>query len=286
MPVTLDNIKPSLSQWKDYGSYISAVCPFHSDSKPSLMIYKEDKFFRCLACGTTGNYEKLFRKLKGWTPTAPRGEGVAWKPPIKQGTDYEELSLKAFQRLSKNIETLGWYLKDRGVLDRVEANQLGYHQGWYTIPVFDAQATWKGIVLRASPVIQKVNGHRFWMPHGQPVLPFCPDYLLLERSHVVFVVFGMFDALVLSSLRYPVVTTTSGKSSFNVDWLDKYRKPIVFLPDLGEEADAERYARKLEWRGNVHYLQYQENEKDPADMGKTIAGRQRLEKELEQWMQF
>jgi len=64
MAITLDTLRDILPQAKSYTNYISGICPFHEDSKPSLLVY-DDGWFRCLGCGVVGNYDKLYRALTG-----------------------------------------------------------------------------------------------------------------------------------------------------------------------------------------------------------------------------
>ena len=95
---------------------------------------------------------------------------------------------------------------------------------------------------------------------------FVPDWILLNNKKInsIAVVYGMIDALVLSSLRIPVTTSTSGKLTFKAEWLKDYRKAIYVIPDKGEDKDAFRLASELGWRGRVIKLNYSGNIKDPA----------------------
>lgn len=47
------------SKWYDKG-YVYMTCPFHNDSKPSLLVTK--KWFSCSACGSKGNIWTLHKK--------------------------------------------------------------------------------------------------------------------------------------------------------------------------------------------------------------------------------
>jgi len=81
----------------------------------------------------------------------------------------------------------------------------------------------------------------------------------------LYVVFGMIDALTLSELRLPVVTSTGGAKSFQPQWLENYRKPILVIPDKGEDRAATNLAGGLDWRGKVKRLDYHGVFKDPND---------------------
>ncbi|AHB36538.1 DNA primase [Spiroplasma apis] len=56
--IQLTDISEVIGKYLDLqkkGRDYRAVCPFHDDSSPSLMISKEKKIFKCFVCGTGGN---------------------------------------------------------------------------------------------------------------------------------------------------------------------------------------------------------------------------------------
>lgn len=243
-----------------YGRYFKAVCPFHQDNDPSMLVFK-DGWFRCLGCGTNGRWETLWNKMKGQPVTVRAEKKTSWAYPDLRGLSLEEVCFHAHNYLIK-FPSLGWYLEMRGVQDRIERNELGYWEGWYTIPVYDVEGNFITAVLRAAPHIQFASGMRYWCHHS-PV-PYVPDWRMMTKGEYVIVVYGMLDALTIASLRLPVITTTGGKDSFIPEWLDDYRKPIYIIPDLGEETTAIKLAGKLGWRSSVVRLNYPDGIKDPA----------------------
>ena len=85
----------------------------------------------------------------------------------------------------------------------------------------------------------------------------------------VAVVYGMMDALVLSSLRFPTVTTTGGSKSFDPAWLDHWRKKVIIVPDEeGDDRAASDLAAQLGWRAKILRLPYDDEVHDPADYAK------------------
>lgn len=267
--ITFDAIRELLPGARSYSNYVSGLCPFHDDKKPSLLVYR-DGYFTCLGCGVFGNYEKLYRKLKGHDfsrAIAPEKEFSAPRLPTDL-REQENLVEMAHDSLLQ-FEQLRWYLENRGVTGRIEACRLGWYRGWYTIPIYSHYGEYQGVVLRAGGEIQKVSGLRFIQPHGQKPLMYCPDWVLLERAPAIALVFGMFDALVLSDMRFAVVTPIGGQLHFNPEWLAPFRKPVVIIPDKGEEESANKLANKLGWRSKVLRLQYPENIKDPAGFAET-----------------
>ena len=103
---------------------------------------------------------------------------------------------------------------------------------------------------------------------------YCPDWRLWDSAKNVALVFGMMDALVLSSLRVPVITTTLGSNSFDPSWLDSWRKPVTIIPDKdGDDKPAMILAAQLGWRGKILRLPYDDEVSDPADYAKEEVGR-------------
>jgi hypothetical protein len=262
--VTLDMLKDKLLKVSSYEGYVAAVCPFHEDSRPSMLIWEDGKFFKCQSCGVSGSFEKLWRKLLGWDSSRVVAEATNFKGP-RLPSDLAQLSVvinEAHESLLQ-FDQFQWYLKNRGVEGRIEACRIGFWDGWYSIPIYDEEHHLQGAMFRANATIQKGTGQRFIHPDGQLNLMYCPDWRLLRTAKAVAVVFGMFDALALSDLRFAVVTSTSGKDSFKPEWLDSVRKPIYVIPDKGEETSAITLAGKLGWRGHVLKLEYPDDIKDP-----------------------
>jgi hypothetical protein len=175
----------------------------------------------------------------------------------------EDLAYQAYLDLS-NMPSFAWYLEMRGVADAVDVLELGYHRGWYTIPVRNQEGVFETVVFRAAPHVQEANkdGLRYWCKHA-PTL-YVPDWRLLDKADYILVPYGIFDALTLNKLRYPVATPTHGHN-FDPAWLYEYNKPIYFIPDKGEESSAIRHASMMSWRGHVIYLDYPEGMKDSND---------------------
>lgn len=265
MSTRLEDVLPLLSQVHDYGKYVSAICPFHPDEHPSLLIYKSGTY-HCLGCGKTGNLKALERVLRGWSPTVIQ-ERMAWAPTSLPDDLYEleEIANQANDMLRRYDDTLGWYLKERGVFNRIYPQHLGYWNGWYTIPIFGWDKAFVGMVARANRHIQDVTGRRFNMPRGQNPLLYIPDHTLVEENDYLVCVYGMFDALALIELRVPVCTGTAGKDSLTPSMLDWCRKRIIIVPDKDEDDTARKLAGGLGWRSRVLSLDYPEGTKDPAD---------------------
>ena len=49
---------------KKNGHYYTGLCPFHSDSNPSLIVNDQRKMFMCFACDTGGDVITFVQKFK------------------------------------------------------------------------------------------------------------------------------------------------------------------------------------------------------------------------------
>lgn len=266
MVIQYDDFLTRLDRIKEYESYMSALCVFHDDSSPSMLVFK-DGWFRCLSCERQGNWKTLWNKLQGQPVIVRSDVKIGWEGPGVRPEEAEDVCWQAHLDLV-NFSSLGWYLEMRGIDSMIDMCELGYWNGWYTIPVRDVNGRFLTAVYRSSPPIQNVNGVRYWSK-GTPVM-YVPDWRLLEKNRRgnIFVVYGMFDAIALASVRLPVVTVSSGKDSFQADWLEGYGNQVYIVPDKGEYTTAMRHAKELGWRGNVINLDYPEGYEDPADFAK------------------
>jgi hypothetical protein len=259
MSITYEDIISRLEQVQEHGRYASSLCVFHSDSNPSLLVFK-DGWFRCLGCSKQGRWITLWNKINGQPVQVLSEKRTSFVgPPIRDLMNLEDVCYQAHADLIQ-FPSLAWYLEMRGLEGRIETNELGYIKGWYTFPVRDADGGFQTAVFRAAPHVQEVTGLRYWC-QSHP-LPYVPDWFLYSRAKVLFVVFGIMDALTLSELRFPVVTSTSGNLTFQASWLESFRHPIYVIPDKGEDTVAIRLAGQLGWRGNVLYLEYPTGIKD------------------------
>jgi hypothetical protein len=254
--VSFDAVVGRLQNVQEYEKYALANCVFHSDSKPSMLVFR-DGWFRCLGCGRAGRWSSIWDKVHGRNITVTPEKTTSYSPPL-QG-NLEEVCYQAHTDLLQ-FPSLGWYLEMRGIQDRIETNEIGYVSGWYTFPVRSEQGAFQTAVLRTAPHVQKVSGLRYWCKSVP--MPYVPDWFRYRRSKYVFVVYGILDALTLSSLGLPVITSTAGNNTFNASWLDDFRCPVYIIPDKGEEKEALSLSNQLSWRGNIIKLNFPYGEKD------------------------
>ena len=282
MRITIEDILPKLNKYIEHDGYVMTHCCFHSpDIHPSLAIYNDG--YHCYACGARGSLYKLWKELQGgnFLPTSAE----VGECRLQFSVDLDALKLlcdEAHNLLVQYPHPLQEYLKRRGVKDRIIPQRLGYWRGFYTVPCYDENEMFMGVVMRASPHLQQETGARFNIPKGQPAIFYVPDWELALSNNYLCVVFGMFDALALCELGIPSGTSTSGKDSTSAEMLEWCRKHILIIPDEGEEDTARKLLTKLGWRGKVLDIDYPSDCKDPADMlehGYGIELKQMIEKE-------
>lgn len=263
MKITLSQVLPKLQQVKEYEKYYSALCPFHDDTKPSFLLFK-DGWFKCLGCGKSGDLHTLHKVLHGWTTTSHRIKQEVTDyhiPPIPTNSEY--FAMDAHETLVRFSESLAWYLRLRGIDDQILPQKIGWYNGWYTFPTYDYDDAYKGMVLRAGQHIQQATGLRYVIKSTAGL--YFPDWYLARKGDYLVITFGILDAITLTKMRIPAASSIYGKT-VNLNLLDWVRKPIVFFPDKDEEGKARDMYRKLGWRGRVVEYPYQEGLKDPNDL--------------------
>lgn len=245
---------------RQFDGYISTYCPFHSDNNPSLLVFPDT--YKCLACGAWGKTSSLVS-----TPYAHKPRKV--KMPVRP-RDVSKFATRAYEFLHNNDQFQA-YAYSRGIGDMIYKCQIGFWEGFYTFPIYDHMRNTRNIVYRAGSYAESIGSPKYVCRGEQGV--YCPDWMwTLDPGHtVLFVVFGIIDAIVLAMLKFPVVTSTNGMRGVKASWFDTWRTRIVVVPDEGEGQVAEDLANQLGWRGDVLYLDYDNETQDPADYAK--AGR-------------
>lgn len=244
-----------LEEMHRYDHYAVSLCPFHQDNHPSFFVW-DDGWFKCMSCDAHGHIDYLWTKIHnkaGYEIEVSPGK-IVWD---------EEMCKYSHSLLVGNRKQIGTYLDDRGVESRIVPNKLGWYNGWYVFPIYDRDGKYVGNVRRADQHTQEKYQIRYVEPKNQGSLMYVPDWSRLKTEPKIFVVFGMVDALTLAVLGKAVVTSTTGQKSFVSEWLDEYRKPIIVIPDKGEEDAGHKLANSLGWRGKLQLLPYPEGVKDP-----------------------
>lgn len=266
--ITLLELNEKLPGSKLYGHYVASCCLWHDDHNPSMMVYEDG--FRCLSCGEKGSIKKLLEKLDYIDYTE-----LFRKNQEQKNSDFRnpfsrwlrENTIGSFCREAhyslKKFPDQGYMLKQRKIDHLIKELQLGYRDGYYIFPIFNALQEIVGVVARAGEAIQKAKGVSYILPNGQDPMLYCPSWERVDQTREIYLVYGIIDAITLHSIGLPVVTGTNGKFE-NPDLLKSIRKRIITIPDLGEEVSALKLAANLSWRGAVKKLEYPDHTKDPS----------------------
>lgn len=246
-----------------HGRYFTTLCPYHDDQSPSLNVYPDGAVCLSAVCRKRVSLSQLLRKVaplnRNTTQTESKQRLIRWESI----PDLSSLCQESHNYLLAN-PSQGHYLKQRGLEPCIRWNQLGYWNGWITIPVLSAAGQFQGAVFRATPSMQAATGVRYLTPPGQPRLIYTPNYGINDLDDYVYLVFGIFDALALECLEEPVITSTNIRGLRASD-LEHVRKIIIVIPDKGEEDKARDLVSGLDWRGQLKLLPYGPNLKDSAD---------------------
>lgn len=248
-----------------HGRYFSAQCPFHDDHEPSLLVYPDGCF--CLGERRRYSLQVVERKIKG-QPTRPTEWKSAYRFNWRDTPDPETMADDGYRALHRQPALMS-YLKERGLnADFIRQALIGWWDGWYTFPIYGAEGNFRGLIIRASPAVEKATRCRYLTPPGQPDMLYSPDWTLwhsLEKLRNIFIVYGIFDALLLSQLGLSCLTSTFGQK-LSSELLATLRCPITILPDdhPHEIQSARLLAASLGWRGKAKVLKYPKGIKDPA----------------------
>lgn len=141
---------------KRSGKNYTAICPFHPDKRPSLVIDPERKLFHCFGCGEGGDIFKFLMKIERLSfqeaverlaqetgvELAPRGRGRGLSGRLERLFELNERAAAYFER---NLQgeagaTARAYLQERGVSpETARAFRLGY-----------ALPSWDGLLKRLA----------------------------------------------------------------------------------------------------------------------------------------
>lgn len=259
---TLDIIVEKLEKAHNYGKYISALCPFHDDKKPSFFVYEDT--YRCLSCGAHGSTQSLIRKLSSLPERYRVYDTKESRNPFTKWGKSQSLSstIEIANRILKSRPS--HFLQRRKVLSEIQFNLvLGLLEGYITFPIFNKWGELSGAVARVGE--NQTASAKYYVPKGQdPKLLYVPSWKRIKENKEVFVTFGIIDAISLYIMGFASASTTTGQS-VSPEAFDSIRKKIIFIPDKHEEVSALKVAAKLGWRGDTLFLNYPLHCKDVND---------------------
>jgi len=266
--ITIDEVQEHLEQFHKYSGYSMAVCPFHDDHSPSMMIW--DKGFKCKSssCGAHGSLEKLYTKVSGvvlpqqkfYNPSA-----MVWDKWEQKFGDLPHIAQTAHQALRFYPEDMK-YLQDRKIDGFLVDGYFGHLDGYFTFPIRDFTGKIVGIVARASPSIQSKT-IRYTVSHDCPQRFYFPYPKKFVEEMEVYLPFGTIDTWSLEALGYTSFTGISGQD-LRPEVFSEIMKVIYIIPDRGENNAAIRLQNGLGWRGKMLNLEYPDDCKDINDVHK------------------
>lgn len=144
----------------------------------------------------------------------------------KKATEYRvyEGLVESFYKAGKDNRGY-WY--QRCLNDNtIDKFQLGFYQGWYTIPLFEDSRFVNFQIRRDKPTKQI----RYWYSNTHPMLM---NDTVLDFVETVYMTEGTVDSLLLLQNGIPAIATTGGTSYFNPAWLHKFMgvKTIYYIAD-------------------------------------------------------
>ena len=264
----LSEIAENLHNAHIYDRYVTGLCPFHSDNRPSFFVYA-DRYY-CKSCGASGTTQKLYKLLVKeisfeTTKIYVKDDTKRFINPFSIWTKHLSLEKVLVSANTVLTNSPSWYMKQRGI---TKENQikfgLGIRENWITFPIYDENDKLVGAVARAGE--GNPSESKYVVPSGQsPELLYVPDWELIKRASFYFVVYGIIDALTFAVNGLPALSTVSGKR-INPNSFRKLRKCAIIIPDFGEEKEGNKLAANLSWRGKVFRPHYPFGCKDVNDV--------------------
>ena len=250
--------------WLDNERYFSCFCCFDAHEKPALLVYNNGGW--CASCDRSFSLEYISQNVSSipvsFRPTIREFRTLPkWRNWEKKYGDLYGIAKAAHQNI---LTTKALYFKNRGLEDYIEKGMFGILDGWAVIPIFDRKHDVIDIVVRSirqkgvKYVVRPYKTDELVRPYKSDELRplYSPDWLKVDSSRKLHVVYGIFTVWALEALGLAGVTGLTGKS-LNAKSFDQFPdKEIVIIPDYNEEHAAYKLAGQLGWRGSVQRINW------------------------------
>lgn len=245
-------------------------CPFHEgDRTPSLSIVLQDKnnlragFAHCFACGWTGNFLQVEKKL---------GRQLDLSPSIRarllesvQSVSHTRIGVKAAVSTEKSAKPLkkselpfrfSQYLKNRGIGEVVQRFNKVYDNGRLNMPFFDEYGNFMGSVERST------GEDKFYKVNGSIRYPIGIEEI--KSSDFVFVTEGQIDKMTLEELGFKAVALGTVSNYRLIKYLKNFNICLAFDNDeAGNKATEYAFQFIIRYRRpNLYRLTLPEGFKD------------------------
>jgi hypothetical protein len=260
----------NLVEFTPYSNYFSMLCPFDEHETPAMLVFEdldkpeEERTCRCLSCGRSWRHTTLWKKITGNTAVISiPGKQVQkflpqWGKWQARFGSIENLVQHAHENVTR-FANYDWYLRKRDLMPVYKPCKLGYMDEWLFLPIFDPQGKIVDVIVRDTKGRSKYIIH----PNNEETpLLFVPNWKRVMESKLVYIVYGLIDALALEMCGLPVITGSTGKS-LSEKRLIQLNKKLAIIPDKGEEDAARKLAKSLGNFTRLLRLPYEDGVKDP-----------------------
>ena len=266
-----EDIKDRVGEFSAYSNYFSMYCPYDDHKSMALFVYEDEdmsedkRWFRCASCGENGNHQKLWKMLTGQSvaviPGARKSQKFLpnWKRWEERYGSIENLVQKAHENVTTFPSTHAWYINKRELMPVYKLAKLGYLDEWLIFPILDPQGKIIDVIARDTKGRSKYVIHS--NDEDTPLL-YVPNWDRVMGSKLVYIVYGLIDALALEMCGLPCITGSTGQS-LSYKRLIALNKKYAIIPDRDEDTSARKLAKSLGNFTHIIRLPYEDEIKDP-----------------------
>lgn len=240
-PEILEIITSHLSQWKQKGYQIKALCPLHQETEPSFYIDIERGLWHCFGCQQGGTIKTLLEKLapdavsriytyNGKTDSAYQ-EAINFYESLPLLLEFESIVKIIEQKRKIKGETLARINPKWGEPEKVKSfgvpSYLNFAQRVIFPNTFHHRiSSYLGYALNGE------TPKYYYPPRLRPLVPFGWDEVVNEMREIkqVYITEGIFDMLSLWQCGLPALSS-SGNTITRIPALIPSDVQIILLPD-------------------------------------------------------
>ncbi len=218
-----------------------------TEEHSSLVIDREKDIFFWNSKGIVGDAFIYLTKVRGMPVHAAR--------EFLRAKDYKATYIFTFTDKADvvalpELVTIFWengkdnreYWYHRGLTDdTINRFQLGYYEGWYTLPIF-IDNTFRNFQLRKD----NPKTIRPWYRGVGPLL-FNAD--IMKLTDIIYITEGPVDAILLNQYGIPAISHTAGADGWNKEWfkyfINQKKIYLVYDNDDAGRNGAKKVAKEL-----------------------------------------